>query len=468
MESVGKKLTKGMAYVFVANMLNMVFNLTTNFILPKYLSINSYAAIKTFQLYTNYVGVFHLGFVDGLYLKYGGKEFNEISNQELNLSLSTVRIFQGTITLLVLGGALLSGDNILLVFALAILPLNIVSYFRMLYQAIGEFRLYSKITYITTGLTFLVNIILLLIVKTDNYIIYLLNYVIVDIVIWVALEHFFKVTLGIRLQFFSFSIKEFLENIKSGFALMCGNFTSFLLTGLDRWFVKFTLNTYAFAQYSFAVSIENMLNLAITPVTVPLYNYFCKENTKDKLKTAHKAIILFSISLIASAFIAEFAIELILDNYLSATKVIFLLFAAQAFQIVIKAIYVNLYKVRRQQKRYFIKLLAVTISGIIFNILCFSIVGVKEAYAWGTFLSGLLWFLISIPDFKELYDGFNDIIFLFLEVILFLICGFTFEAIIGLLIYGIGSCILCFVFMRKFLIKIANIGRKSLQCKMRF
>ena len=52
------------------------------------------------------------------------------------------------------------------------------------------------------------------------------------------------------------------------------------LTTMDRWFVKFLLDTYAFAQYSFAVSVESFLNLAITPVTTTLYNYFCQENNK--------------------------------------------------------------------------------------------------------------------------------------------------------------------------------------------
>ena len=72
-----KKLQKGIFAVLLANIINVIFSLATNFLLPKYLSVESYAAIKEFQLYVSYVGLFHFGFVDGIYLKSGGKDLNK-------------------------------------------------------------------------------------------------------------------------------------------------------------------------------------------------------------------------------------------------------------------------------------------------------------------------------------------------------------------------------------------------------
>ena len=56
-----KKLGKGIMVILLANVLNLIFSLLTNFILPKYLSVDSYSAIKAFQLYVNFVGVFSFG-----------------------------------------------------------------------------------------------------------------------------------------------------------------------------------------------------------------------------------------------------------------------------------------------------------------------------------------------------------------------------------------------------------------------
>ena len=41
---------KGIIVILIANILNMVFGLATGFILPKYLSVETYAIIKTVQL----------------------------------------------------------------------------------------------------------------------------------------------------------------------------------------------------------------------------------------------------------------------------------------------------------------------------------------------------------------------------------------------------------------------------------
>ena len=71
-------LKKGIIAILAANIINLIFNLFTNFMLPKFLSIDSYAAIKTFQLYTSYIGIFALGYSDGMYLRYGGKELAKI------------------------------------------------------------------------------------------------------------------------------------------------------------------------------------------------------------------------------------------------------------------------------------------------------------------------------------------------------------------------------------------------------
>lgn len=91
---------KGLMYVLIANFINLGFNLITNFVLPKELSVESYATIKTFQLYVSYAGLFHFGFVDGMYLKYGGKNVQDIRGEDLRTNLSTLRFFEIAVTII--------------------------------------------------------------------------------------------------------------------------------------------------------------------------------------------------------------------------------------------------------------------------------------------------------------------------------------------------------------------------------
>lgn len=461
---MGKKLKQGIFYVFIANIINMFFTIILNFLLPKFLSINSYAAIKTFQLYITYVGIIHLGFVDGIYLKYGGTDMNNIDKNETVQILSTLRVFQILFAIILIIISYLIMDPTLFAFSLAVIPLNIISFFKMFFQAVGEFKLYSRITNISSILPFVINIILLFIFKIDNYRFYLISYVIIDIIIWILLEIlYYKYTKKIKLLFFSKDI--FKENIKSGFSLMCGNFASFLLTGLDRWFVKILMNNYNFAQYSFAVSIENILNVALTPISIPLYNYFCVEKSSKKINIVYKFVIIFAVTIISLAFVVKFILELFLKNYLISTSIIFYLFSAQVFQIIIKSIYINLYKVKKEQNKYFQKLIIVIMSGIIFNILCYIIIRTSTAFAIGTLMSSILWLFISISDFKEINHSISDIVFIFIEIFVFIICGLNFSSVIGFLIYVTITIMLTYIFMRKQLNKILEVVKIILNKK---
>jgi O-antigen/teichoic acid export membrane protein len=129
----------------------------------------------------------------------------------------------------------------------------------------------------------------------------------------------------------TFSFDELIKNIKAGILLTVGNLSSVVLTSMDRWFVKALMTTLAFAQYSFAVSMENFMNVAVTPVTTTLYNYFCKATDEVKVRKARNYVMIFAALIVSCAFPARFILEVYLTKYIDSAKVMFLLFAAQIF-----------------------------------------------------------------------------------------------------------------------------------------
>ena len=137
-------LKKGIFVIFRANVISLVFSLATSFLLPKYLSIEAYAAIKSFQLYVTYVGLLHFGFADGMYLKYGGKDKNSINASDIKSDIVSMRTFQIAMTVTCVAVSILLKDPVWVAFAIAVLPLNMASYYKLLYQATGEFILVSS------------------------------------------------------------------------------------------------------------------------------------------------------------------------------------------------------------------------------------------------------------------------------------------------------------------------------------
>ena len=168
--------------------------------------------------------------------------------------------------------------------------------------------------------------------------------------------------------------------------------------------------------------------------------------------------MVFSIYLISAAFVVELPVEMFLINYLSSMRVVFLLFSAQAFQIIIKAIYVNLYKVQKKQSFYMTKLIAVVISGFVFNTVCYRIMHTKEAFAWGTLFSAILWFLITLPDFHYIRCPKRDMLCFVSSVVVYLACGFCLNSIIGFVTYILIASMLIFVLMNEFAVHLIMKG----------
>ena len=333
---------KGALYVFIANMVNLLISLFTGFVLPKYLSINTYADIKLFQLYITYVGILHLGYADGMYLRNGGKTIENINKKEILEEFKTFKFFQIIVAIIAVTFSIILKNKLLLYCSLVIFPINIGSYLKNLYQAIGEFKRYSRFTNINTLLLFAINVILLLIVKSDDANLYIALYILVYFIYWIFIENENKKIF--KPEKVKAKYKYCIEDIKSGIFLMIGNFCNVIFTSIDRLFAKYLIGTVEFAYYSFAVSIENLMNVFVTPISTVMYNYLCNHKEKGNIIRIKELILIFSTIIVAVVFPAKFIIQNWISKYNDSLAVLFLLFAAQYISIMVRCIHVNLYK----------------------------------------------------------------------------------------------------------------------------
>jgi O-antigen/teichoic acid export membrane protein len=401
-----------------------------------------------------------------MYLQYGGVDLKEINRNELKTGLFSFRSMMIAESIILIPLAAIYGDKIVLGFSLTILSMNMSSYFKNLYQAVGEFSIYGRILNITTIATFAVNMLLLFVFKTDNFFVYLLLYALVDGAIWIALEYhirnFFKNTQRVR-----FSFLALWTNIRTGFFLLIGNFSNILLSSMDRWFVKLMMDSTQFAFYSFAVSMEGFLNVAITPITTTLYNYFCNHLERSSVIRVRRYVTIFGSVIVAAAFPAKFIVEVFLKSYRGSINVLFILFATQVIYVVIKGVYVNLYKATRRQTTYFVRLLFILVIGAILNYSFVKLYTHIEAFAYGTLVSSLIWMIISIIDFKEYGFEIREGLYIILDTVIYIFLGTTLNSIVGFLIYILSVVVLLLIFMRSDVIELIRLIKTTLFKKER-
>lgn len=430
---MAKSLKRGILVVLVANLINLALSLAKNFILPKYLPVSTYADIKAYQLIIGYAGLFALGYVDGMYLKYGGKDISEVDQGEFGTSLSTFRIFQIVISVISAAVGLAFHSIVAVAAGLTIAFLNIADYYKCFFQAVGEFDLYSRIMNVTSIALFVLSITLLFVFGLTDSCWFLYGYAAIYAVIWLVIEVVFRKKARIRVRLTKFSVETLKETIVSGFALMIGLLLSNLLLGLGQWFAMGTTDTRSFALYSFAASVLGFLNYAVSPVSVTLYNHFCNKHSREDVDYIRGFVCILSVAALLAAFPVKAILDYYLFEYVEAWLPVVLLFASQPVYILIKCVYVNLYKATKRQKQFFKRTVQVVIFGIVVDILFYLVLQEVYAYALGSFATALLWLILSCLDFDRGNIPVREILYLAVCMGGFLLFAMTFG------LYGIAG-----------------------------
>ena len=73
-----KKIIANFSYVVLSNLLTVIVSSLVVLILPKIMGVEEYGYWQLYIFYLSYAGFVHLGWVDGIYLRYGGLELSLI------------------------------------------------------------------------------------------------------------------------------------------------------------------------------------------------------------------------------------------------------------------------------------------------------------------------------------------------------------------------------------------------------
>lgn len=449
---IGMNIKKDIIKVFTSNVINLLIGIVMSFLVPAFLSLDQYAFLKTFTLYVGYVGILHFGFNDGIYIKYGGKQQDEIDKEELKGEHKFIFLFQLAITIIMCVIGFLINDMVLVAFSICILPMNLQSLFRFLYQALGEFNIYSKIMVIPSILLLLINLFNIYILKINNSWPFILGNIIVYYLVFIVLElHYLKNNKNVSAKI---EYSEITKHFKVGFVIMIANLSVMFFYSIDTWFVKYFLPIEDFAFYSFAISMLNVVNIIINSITLTLYPYLSRNQEQVMINKLKKYFIIIGTLASGAYFCFDFIISKFLSKYVSSLSIISILFMAYPAIIVINAIYINLYKSRKLEKEYAFTVFKMLILSIILNYLAIFINKSSLSIAAATTLSFYVWYFYSKKDFKEIKIDRFEILYLFLSTIVFLFVNNKFNWLYGFVIYYLLIITIDFLFYKNEVIEL--------------
>ncbi|MGU8502458.1 lipopolysaccharide biosynthesis protein [Clostridium perfringens] len=406
--------------IFSANFLTMISGVIIGFVVPAVLSVDSYAYLKTYTFYLSYIGLLHFGFIDGMYLKYGGKELEALDKREFKLEHRVFIIIQSIITIFFIGLAFYKNDMIIFLFALSIVPINTVAFYKLFYQSIGDFKKYVNVSYVYTLIYLITNVLLAIVFRSKNYIGYCITSILANGIVFLYLEYKFVI------EFTKIKVKydrKVWNNIKVGFFILLGNLSVVMFYAIDRWFIKLFYTVNDFAYYSFAISMLNIINVLVSAISVTFYNYLAKDENEEKVKKLKRYFIILGAFASLGYFALAGIVNIILKKYILSLNIIAISFAAYPYMIVINALYVNLYKARKNEKKYLKVVLLMVIISTIYNTIAMLLSKNSVAIAIATTLSFITWYIYSSRDFKYLKSTRKESIYLFINLIGFLLAS---------------------------------------------
>ena len=374
-----------------SNIVVLLSSIINGFVLPAVLSIDDYSKLKTYTLYASFIGFLHLGFVDGINIKYGGKLIDDVSSKEFNYFHKFFVVFQFIVVLVVFAIGIISKNTILIFIGLTILPLNLKSLFLFFYQAIGNFKLYSQLAIIAPLVSIFITLLLVLL-KVTTYEYYIMANIIGYVLAVVYIENKIKIVkLSFNLPTFKNGRFMLRTIFYSGFFIMLGNTLFVIFFNIGRWMSKLFMSNVDFAIYSFGMSLIGFITIFINAVTQSFYPHLSRNYT-DELISRYRNLFLVigSFSIIGYFFIVVI-VENFISKYNESLILTGILITTIPGVLIVKSLYVNLYKVLKKERQFLFDiskmlLIAILLSAIIFyfnrNTISIAISAVISIYLW--------------------------------------------------------------------------------------
>ena len=377
----------------------LAFGLIQSLIIPKYLSIADYGYWQLFLLYTTYTGILHFGFLDGVLVRWAGKEFSEIKQEvptAFRFLLQEQFLVVGVLALMLIAVDLPILEVGLAVLANAIVT-NILAFFIFTAQAVKQFKLVTAVN-ISKGALFLLLICGLFAnggSKCED--LYLATIVTGSILLILLTMHLRKSLLSQAIPRISFRLYG-KENISIGIFVLLGNFAAVLLTTVDRLIVSSFFPITQFAQYTFAMSMCAVVIMFVQAVSLVFFPYLA--GTPSELRTRAYRLLRPAITIIwAGTLVMYFPfttwVEFYLPQYTASLPLMAILLCMIGFSSLIQILHVNFFKIYRKQRLYFILAGVSLACAVTLYLLAATLFGTLVSIAVTTVVSSLIWYLLN-------------------------------------------------------------------------
>ena len=276
-----RNILENITYTFTANILTMLISIIMTLILPKFLGVTDYSYYQLYIFFISYVGFFHFGWIDGIYLKIGGMEYNDLEKSNIITQFWMLNVLEIIIAAIISIFALFIIKNIDKSFVLISTSVCGVitilrTYLLFILQSTNRIKEYAKYTRVDRFIYFAL-VIVFLFLGFKNYKIILYIDIFSKLVALVLCANKMKDIVFGKLNISKNTLLEIFENISIGIKLMLANIASTLIIGVVRFGIQKNWDIETFGKISLTLNISNLLMTFINAVAVIMFPLLRRE-----------------------------------------------------------------------------------------------------------------------------------------------------------------------------------------------
>lgn len=460
------KFIKNFAYVLTSNLASMLVSALVILIIPKLILVEEYGYWQLYLFYSSYVGFLHFGWNDGIYLRYGGKEYKWLDKGLFFSQFYMLFIFQLIIAVIIYSFSIFfitDGNRIFIFKMIAICMVAVNVRYMLLYilQSTNRIKEYAQIIMVDR-LLYCCLIMILLVVGVREY--KLMIYV--DLIgkfislfyaMYCCNDMVFR-----KISTFYFNFRETMENIDVGIKLMFSNIASMLIIGVVRLGIERSWDVKTFGKVSLTINVSNLMMIFINAVGIIMYPILRRTDEK-KLPSIYITMRNFLMSILLGALIVYYPLKVVLSawlpKYADSLMYMALVFPMCVFEGKM-ALLINTYlkTLRKEKLMLKINLISITLSAITAFINTILLKNLNLAIASIVVLLAFRCAIAEIYLFIILKISlYKDIVFELIMTLIFILTGWFINSWLTVLLYAAAYIIYLTIKKKDIINTIKNI-----------
>lgn len=339
MNKEARHFAKSILYTVTSNVLTLAISTIVVLVIPKLFGMQEYGYWQLYAFYTAYVGFLHFGWNDGIYLRYGGQDYEQLDKKLFFSQFYMLILFEIIIGLLIILMASVwitdvERNFIILMSVFSMFILNVRYFLFFVLQATNRIKEFSQLTILDRVLYAVILVIMLIMGVRDYRSLIYADLVARGITLLFTMVSCREIAFG-KWKTFTFTFSEMSKNISDGIKLMFATIASILIIGVVRFFIERSWDIATFGKVSLTISISNLMMVFITTVGIviyPLLRRAKREDLADIYRLIRNLLSPFLLGVLIFFNPLRYVLLLWLPNYADSVKYMAIIFPIVVYE----------------------------------------------------------------------------------------------------------------------------------------